>query len=324
VPTAAEALGEQSQMQAALDAGVEQISVAQNVVFTQYTKFTFSQDGSVFWVATSNTLNVAGALHYATDRLQDEDQTIAANQVILTAEIEVTQFNAASPTTMWVGSWPVGDGLTIQVVFGKRAGLFDQARLWHYSGFAIYPALSAQLVANSGDLPTGPIVSNSLPIWLSMNGMAPVYPSFLVPDNLVPPYIVAHIEPSATQALQAFPLLCAPAPTVPDSGASPLYEFTSSQLMRDEVDLTLYGFNNEMALQYLWSLINASLVTATFGFANSPAVQDAKRVQVEIAALAQKKTIHVSANYNQGTANAIAYRLILEAFVSTITPSSTA
>ena len=50
-----------------------------------------------------------------------------------------------------------------------------------------------------------------------------------------------------------------------------------------------------------------------------PAIRDEKRVQVELAALAQKKTIHVSANYYQSTADAIARRLILDAEVASVT-----
>lgn len=319
VPTVSEALGTQSQMQAALDAGVDSISVQQNVIFTRYSKFVLAPDSSVFWIATPQTLNVTGALHYATDRGQHEDETVATNTVFLTAEIEVTQFNAVSPGTMWVGTWPVGDGLTIQVVFGQRGGFFGPAELWHYSGVAVLPAMSTQLIADASDLPTGPIVSNSLPIWLSMNQMAPVFPSFAVPDNIAPPYIVAHVDPAGTQAFQAFPNLTWPGTTVPDSGASPLYQLSSNQLCRDEVDLTLYGFTAQMAGRYYWSLIEASLYPGNFGFANSPVISDAKRVQVEIAALAQKKTLHISANYYQSTANAIARRLILEAWVSSIT-----
>jgi hypothetical protein len=319
MPTVTEALGEQSAIQAALDAGLDQLSVRQDVEFRLYTKFVFSADGSVFWVASPETMNVNGALHYATDRMQNEDETVAQNTVLLSSVNEVTQFNSVAPNSMWVGSWPVQDGLEIQVVFGQRGGFFDQASIWHYSGIAVLPAMSSQLVQDAADLPEGPIVSNSLPIWLSMNTMAPVYPSFLVPDNIVPPYIVAHVDPAGTQALQAFPLLEWPGIVVPNSGASPMHSLPSSQLMRDEVDLILYGFNNQMAIRYFALLVESSLAPGDFGFANSPAIQDAKRVQVEIAALAQKKTIHVSANYDQYAADAIARRLILEALVSRIT-----
>jgi len=317
MPTARESLGNQKAIQATLDAGIEQISQDEEVVFTRYTKFVLWPDSSVFWIATTATLTVKGSLHYATDRNQSEDETLAANQVILTAEQEVTAFNETAPDSMWIGTWPV-DGGTLQVVFGQRGGFYDQAQIWHYSGFAVYPAMSTQIVASAADVPEGPIVSNSLPIWLAQNAMAPVYPSFLVPDNIRPPYIVAHVE--RTETLGAFPVLGPwPGTIIPDSGAAPLHALASSQLMRDEVQLTLYGFTNQMAVQFFSSLVETSVVDESFGFANSPAIQDAKRTQREIASLAQKKTIGISANYYQGAADAAARRLILSALLGGIT-----
>ncbi len=315
MPSGSEALGQQSAMQAALDAGLEQVSARQRVQFQRYTKVALAQDGFVFWVATGQYMVADGSLHYATDRTQDDDQTIAINQVLLSSEQQITEFNIESPTQMWIGSWPVPNAAPLQVAFAQRGNYFDEASIWHYSGFAVYPALSSQIINSAADLPAGPIVSNSLPIWLSQNSFAPVYPSFLVPDNIVPPYIVAHIEPSGTVALSNFPMV-GPWPGIiqPNTGASPLHSLPSSQLARDEVTLTLYGFDNEMAIQYLGSLIAASTDgTAPFGFANSPIIADAKRVQVEIAALAQKKTISISANYLQGAADAVARRLLLSA-----------
>jgi hypothetical protein len=331
VPSANEALGKQSAMEATLDQGVQQLGVRQTVRFQQFAKRVVSQDGFVFWVATSKFATITGALHFATDRMQDEDQTIAANQVLLTAEEPITEFNAIDPSTMWIGAWPlvvpgaptlVEPAVTLEVAFAKRGNYFGPANLWHYSGFAVFPALSAQLIQTEADLPAGPIVSNSLPIWLSQTTVGdqtvPVYPSFLVPDNIKPPYIVAHVDPDRTEALAAALILMWPGTTIPDSGASPLHSLPSSQLMRDEVDLILYGFNNQMAIQYLVGLLETSLL-GMFGFANSPAIHDEKRVQVELAALAQKKTIHVSANYYQGTSDAIARRLILDAEVASVT-----
>ena len=79
----------------------------------------------------------------------------------------------------------------------------------------------------------------------------------------------------------------------------------------------MYGFTNAMAWQYYWTLYQYSLVgpgeTPTFGFADSPAIQDEKRTQSEIATIAMKKTLSFQANYYQATANVAAYRLILSA-----------
>lgn len=315
-----EASAAPSQLQAALDSGLEQISSNQTVTFQQYTKYTFSEDGYVFWVATGTSVPFAGSLHILADRQQDEDQTMAANTVVFTAEKEFTKLNSIAPGTMWVGAWQVDD-TTLQVAFSSTGMNYQQAGLWHYRGFAVYPALASQLVASDGDLPIGPIVSNSLPIWLAQNSMAPVYASFLVPDNIVPPYITAHIDPNSTIALQAFPLFDWSGRANPNTDSSPLYELPSWQLMRDTVRLTMYGFTNQQAIQFYASLMDYSANTDNFGFCNSPAIVDDKRTQVEIAALAMKKTLVIQASYYQATADAVARRLILSAGPISITTS---
>lgn len=315
----AEALSKQSQIQAALDAGVEQVSGEQEVAFRQYTRVQLTSDGTVFWVATQERVNAKGSLHYATDRHQAEDETIAANQFLFNSETEITQFNAVAPSVMWIGTWPVAGG-TLRVAFAQRGNYFREAQVWHYSGFAIYPALQTQIIDDEADLPAGPIVSNSLPIWLTQNDLAPVYPSFLVPDNIAPPYVVVHIPPEATETLCAAPAVGPwPGSVQPDTGASPLHYLSVSQLCRDTVEITLYGFSNASAWQYLANLYEASESgSAPFGFANSPAILDEKRPQVELAAIAQKKRIVILANYDQGAADTVARRLILAAAVSDV------
>jgi hypothetical protein len=311
-----EAAAAPSQLAATLAAGVDQISNQQVIPFQQFTKFTFEQDGYVFWVASGMTQQFKGSLHILSDRKQEEDETLAANHLVFTAEEEVSQLNAIAPGTMWIGTWET-DNATLQVAFSSTGLNYRQAELWHYRGFAVYPALASQLVTSEDDLPVGPIVSNSLPIWLAQNSMAPVYPSFLVPDNVVPPYITAHIEPDETIAVGAFPIYGWPGTTEPTPVPAPLHDLPSSQLMRDTVRLTMYGFTNQQAIQFYVSLMEYSLNTDNFGFCNSPSIRDAKRTQVEIAALAMKKTLEIQASYYQGTADAVARRLILSASVST-------
>lgn len=319
--TLAEGLGQQGQLAAALRTGLDSLDRDQVVTFQEYTKSTVPTDGFVFWLATGQSLDVRGSLHYATDRDQAEDQTIGVSHVIFTSEQEVTMFNAIAPNRLWVGQITVGigtnDSLDLKFAFSSRSSLYFQADLWHYRGDAVYAPLSSQLIDSYGALPSGPIVSNSLPIWLAFNGFAPVYPSFLVPDNAVPPYVVAHVEPAETRALQGFPTLTWPGVTEPNSGASPLHDLPSDQLMRDRVRLTLYGFNNQKAIQYLVALEQYSRDTDAFGFMNSPAIQDDKRYQVEMAVLAMKKTISIDASYYQSTADALARRLILSASITT-------
>jgi hypothetical protein len=303
---------------AVLEQGVAQISGNQSITFRQYTRIVLAEDGSVFWVATGRKEDFAGSLHYITDRRQEEDETLAANRFIFTALEEVTALNTVSPATMWIGTWQA-DGSEMQIAFADRGSFYQQADLWHYSGYAVFPALASQVVNSSADLPVGPIVSNSLPIWLTQNSMAPVYPSFLVPDNIKPPYVVAHVEPMETEALGAFPILVPPGVQRPGTDPAPFYDFPSSQLMRDKVRLTMYGFTNAQAIRYFNELIDYSLATDAFGFCNSPAIRDEKRGQAEITALAMKKTLEIHASYYQGTADALARRHILSAGITITT-----
>lgn len=307
MPSIAESLNSQSQLQDTLAAGVNTLSQQQTVVFTQYSQTVLPADGYVFWINTGSTTTVQGSLHYSTDQQQNEDETIDINRVIFTALSQIDSFNTAAPTDIFIGTF---DG--IQFAFSARGALYQQANLYHYVGNAVYPALASQLIDNAGDLPTEPIVSNSLPIWLSQNSFAPVYPSFLVPANVVPPYITAHIEPSMTEA-PSFPIYTWPGTPNPDTALQPM---PSSQLAKDRVRLTLYGFNNQTAIQFYASLIDYSLNSDAFGFGNSPAIRDEKRTQVEMAVIAMKKTIDIDAWYYQSTADAVARRLILSAAVA--------
>lgn len=308
------ASGQHGQLQAALEHGVNAIAVRQIVTFTKYTALAVSQDDYLFWVAGAEILQVLGSLHYSTEMRQDEDQTAGENMVIFTAEQEITEFNTLDPGTLWIATWPLSDGANLMIAFSRRGAQFGPANLWHYFGIAVLPALRSQLIASAADLPAGPIVSNSLPIWLTQNSAAPVYASFLVPPNVVPPYITAHVEPDATMALQGFPRYIWPGVPMSPTALQPM---ASQQLARDKVRLTLYGFNNQSAIQYLASLIGYSLATDDFGFCNSPIIRDDKRTQREIVALAMKKTIDIDASYYQSTSDAIARRMILSSIVDT-------
>lgn len=311
-----EAVNAPTQLAASLAAGIAQLSDQQQIVFAQYSKFVSPVDGYVFWIRTGSVFTYSGSLHQTIEQNQDEDQTIAINKMVFTSTQEISQFNQINPGILYVGTW-LSDGVTVRVVFNEALAVYQQAGLWHYSGEAVYPALQAQLVSSTASIPASPVVSNSLPIWLTQNSYAPVYPSFLVPNNVVPPYVVAHIAPEDTDVLGQFPIYQWPA-----SPVSGFNQMSSSQLMRDKVRLTLYGFNNQMAIQYLVSLMQYSLNTDNFGFCNSPSIRDDKRKQSEISAIAMKKTIEIHASYYQSTADAISQRLISEAALNAITFAS--
>ena len=323
---ASEAAAAPNELESALYQGIENLSRGQSFTFVQFQRYVLPLDGYIYWVQTATQSVVKGSLHYSIQKEQEEAQTITVNSVVFTAESEVAFLNTIQPGYMWIatvtqpGTDPDGTVEPMQIAFSRRGAFYEQDGLYHYTGFEVYPALKTQIVTSSTGLSAQePIVSNSLPIWLSQNSFAPVFPSFLVPDNLPPPYIVVHIDPARTDPLQAFPLYTWPGTEESGTGTSPLYQQTSQQLMRDRVKLTLFGFNNQLAIQYFSSLINYSINTDDFGFCNSPAIRDDKYPQVEISAIAQQKTIEIEASYYQSTADAVAQRLILSATIAITT-----
>ncbi|HDR9497046.1 TPA: hypothetical protein QDC06_000231 [Burkholderia cepacia] len=313
MPSIAESLNNQNQLQETLQAGVRTISQDQQITFTVYSRQTISQDGYVFYVNTGTVTTAQGSLHITVDRQQNEDETVDINRVVFTSLVQVDVFDQVAPGDLLIG---VFNGEKFS--FRSQGPFYQQAGLYHYFGEAVYPALASQLIDSAADLPVGPIVTNSLPIWLSQNSFAPVYPSYLVPANVTPPYVSVHVEPDMTEA-PSFPIYTWPGVQVPNSGASPLYNLPSEQLALDRVRLTLYGFTNAMAIQYFASLIDYSINTGNFGFRNSPAIKDHKRSQAELGVIAMKKTIDIEAWYFQSTADAVARRLILSAGFSSVT-----
>lgn len=309
-----------------LQQGINQLASGQTLTFTRYARVVVSQDGFVYWVNAGAAVTAQGSLHYATSQEQEEDQTLGVNSILFTTAQQITQFNAASDDSLWIADWTTPGGDVIQIAFSRQGPYFPQSQLWHYAGFAVYPALASQLIQSLADLPTGPIVSDSLPIWLALPTslaavigaqapVVPVYASFLIPSNIVPPYIAAHVEPGGTKALQPFP-------SYNWSGVNPVsgvYALPDSQLMQDMVRLTFYGLTNQQARQWLSALIQYSLDTDAFGFQTPVAFQDEKRTQSEITAIAMKKTLTLRVSYYQSTADALARRLILSASLGALT-----
>ena len=308
----AESLGNTS-LSSALGAGLETISGGQTVAFTKYVKRILPLDGYVFWLQ-GETMVVKGSLHYSTSLLMHEDETLGLNRVVFTSQQPVAQLNSTNPQEIWVAT--VGE---LQFAFSQQGSFYQNAGLFHYTGDTVNPAMASQLVRSMLDLPsTIPIVSNSLPAWLAIQTFTPawlsvvnpqlvLYPSFLVPANTVPPYGTVHIEPSGTTALQSAPWL----------------SLTSShyQLTMDRVRVTLYGVNNNLALDFIDTVNDYTMLTDAFGLMNMPIVRDEKRTQTELQALAMKKTIDFEVSYLQTRINDLARQLILEAFVQyTVAP----
>ena len=127
------------------------------------------------------------------------------------------------------------------------------------------------------------------------NGIPTIYPSYLIPSNLKPPYIGVDI--STTDCLQS-------APYIDENG-------NHSQLMTDKIKLTLYGLNNNQAMDFLDFVNQYTLLTENMGIMNTPRVMDEKRTQAELRIIAQKKTVDFEVSYYQSRVNNVSQQLIL-------------
>lgn len=337
-----------NQMASALEQGADRVSQFQQVTFTKYRRVILPADGFVFWVKNSilstsalldsaplnrfylnkplsviatakftqaqqqatlpDSFVVPGSLHYSTSLAQDEEETFSTNQVVFTAQAEVNPLNIEDPDILYLANY---DG--IRFAFSGRDNFYRQAGLWHYTGNAVYADMFSQIIDDKRQLNTRQmVVSNSLPIWLSMNAAsgniwdritrpgAALFPSFLTHLNMVPPFVAVHIPSETTK-------LFAAAATV-DGGTSQM------QLVHETVKLTLFGMNNDSAQDLVqWILQYANDNPTVLGIMNSPVLRDEKRIQVELQALSQKKTVEFEVNYYQSRTRAIARQLLLQA-----------
>lgn len=335
MPSAAEAVGAKSPLASDLAAGVEAISSNQKITFRRYVKLVLPADGYVFWVRAdllsesaifnaarlngtpfnspadvarvTKTKTVNGSFHYATDTRQEEGENYALNRVIFTAESEVEDLNAISPNELWLGTFQ-----GVRFAFSSRKSFYKQADLYHYVGDAVYSDMETQIVDDASTFnATSVVVSNSLPIWLSMNGYdrpfwlpfapppATFYPSFLADENVRPPFVAVHVVPDSTRAIGGAPVL----------GRT----LSHSQLATERVRLTLWGLRNDEA-QTLVDFVNQfSLETDLIGIMNQPILRDEKRTQSELSTLAIKKTIDFDVSYYQTAARDVARKTILSA-----------
>ena len=314
---AAESLAAKTELGGDLAAGVAAISANQEITFTQYTQTVLPLDGYIFWVKANplKQVKVMGSLHYASDSQQLAEESYTLNRVVFTSLSEIQEFNTVNATTLFIGKI---DG--IQFAFTSRGSFYKRADLYHYVGNAIYPDMSPQVVDYGTDLHVDKaIVSNSLPLWLGMNGYTPInggagfampvtmYPSFLSPQNIVPPFATIDIAPEGTDVMAAAPALGS--------------DRSHSQLAMDRVKVVLWGLRNDDAMTFIDSVNAYSFNTNLFGIMNSPVIRDEKRTQSELNTIAQKKSVIFDISYNQYSARAVARQLIVKAQTSlTIAP----
>jgi len=334
--TVAESTGAKPQLGAGLAEGLNTLSLNQTVTFTLYVKTILPIDGYVFWVnatlltsgqiaaaiamggveysqTPANSISVQGSLHHATLLEQERDRHQAINSLVFTSLTPVNDLNQNNPYLMYIAE---DDG--VQYAFKNQANYYQQADLYHYSGTAVYSVMGSQIINSLTDFDlTNAIVSNSLPFWLALNNYtSPIigattipftlYPSFLSPENLVPPYATVHIGQDETSALQSMMV-------TKENGST-------YQLVKDVVTIEVYGARNYQIQPFLTSVFNYSLLTDNIGIVNSPTVRDAKVNQTEFGIIAQKKVITFEVSYYQENALNVAQQLITSAFI-TITPT---
>lgn len=327
---ASEIFGAKTPMGSDLAEGIKTLALDQKIRFRLYGRVILPVDGFVFWVAapllpqapfqqsglvTASELSeddmepcsfeAMGSLHYVVDTRQEEAETYSANRVVFTSLEEVESLNEVAPGTVWIGEFA-----GLRFAFSSLAMRYQQAGLWHYSGFAVYADMGPQIIDDARQFSSAQIVSNSLPAWLAIADYQPawsfwgplptLFPSFLAPQNEAPPFATVHVVPEGTQAL-------ASAPTIDPRTSS------HTQLCSDRVRVTFWGARNDQALDFIDAVNQYSLDTAAIGIMNVPVIRDEKRTQTELNIIAQKKVADFEVSYLQHRMREIAQKRILQA-----------
>lgn len=335
----AETIGAKGQMAAGLAQGVETISLSEQVTFTLYVKLILPLDGYVFWVnaallTDSAIYNISqynrlemdkydipippkeiiatGSFHFSQEIHQLDDRNTTYNHVIFTSIQPVQDLNLVNPNFLYIAKY---EGNTF--AFSRRENFYKQADLYHYRGDAVYSIMNTQVISSMTGFDTNAvIVSNSLPIWLTLNQFFPMYPSYLVGKNISPPYASVDITPADTTALGQFPIV---RNIIPTEGSP--YQSNSEQLTSDTVKISIFGIRNHDAINFANYVYQYSMNTDNIGLMNMPIIQDEKVTQPELGVIAMKKTITFKVSYYQSTVNDVALKYIQSAFCS-LTPSN--
>jgi len=329
-----ETSGAKPQLASGLAEGVNTLSGNEQVTFTLYVKLVLPLDGYVFWVnaalltdtaiynaaqydrllydnykgqTPARSITAQGSFHLAQELHQLDDRTTAYNHIIFTSLQPIQDFNLVNPQLIYVASYQ-----GVKFAFSRKDNYYKQADLYHYRGDALYSIMDTQLIDSMTDFDTSSvIVSNSLPIWLSLNQFFPMYPSYLVEQNLPPPYASVDIIGSSTEAIGQFPLVNNIVPTSGNPVSS-----TINQLASDTVKINIYGIRNNEALNFANYVFQYSMDTDNIGIQNMPIMQDEKVTQPEFGIIAMKKSITFKVSYYQNTVNEVALKLIKSAFIS--------
>ncbi len=294
---------------AGLQGAVGQLSAEQQFTFTLYKRLVLPADGFVFYAPASTvappitgvvfTFTTNGSLHLSQTTVQEGEFTYTRQDAVFTTTPEIVAFEALpEEDLLYVMTLPNG---SLAGFSGQRAR-YDQADIWHYYGKALLPYEASQFIASPDDIPDENVVSNSLPFWLAMStDQLPVFPSWLVPQNQLPPFVSVDIQ--GTRGLAARPWRNT--------------DGSQSQLTAESALFTFYGVKNNEVLDFQEALLDNSEPTgAPYGVRNIPVPVDGKRPQSEFGIIAQQKTMEFQVNYLQSRAREVSRQLILSAFIN--------
>ena len=287
------------------------------------------------WVATKDSLRFAfarrapfyeqaGIYHYTGEAVNPSMQTQLVDDPAAFDDVSPVVSNSLPFWLALVPPYTV-DPLTTALLSYPSADPGNGTPYWNHRVLCRWPGappavsvLTAHLLnytygPNTGGMPfwDGGVFSIAWPrvapsVFPGLEGIGfTLFPSFLVPNNLPPPYGVVHIDGDTIEALQAAPQV------------DPMS--TQWQLAKERVEVTLYGVRSDGAHDFISYVSWYSLISDTFGLMNVPVVQDQQRTQVELGVLGMKKKITFEIDYLQSRARAIARQLILQASLRLVT-----
>ena len=297
-------MSEQSEV---LRQGIAQLSSNLHVTFTRYVASILPSDGFKFWVKASLiegetepfTLSVAGSFHNSINQEQNEEDTPAVTAILFTTQYEIAEMQSVNSSTIWIGEY-----LGSRFSFTKRGRYYPEANVYHYYGDAILPRMESQIIDDLADLDINDtIVSNSLPVWLDIDATIDIYPSYLIPTNLPPPYIAVDID--NTESITA--------------GFTIDNYVNFDRPQKEKVSLTFFGFNRRKAAEFLNTVNQYCMSTDEIGIINTPVVNDEKAPQSDFNVIAQKKKAVFWVNYRLSVMDLVVRRMLAKATI-TITP----
>ncbi|HHH0018955.1 TPA: hypothetical protein ACPZCB_004439 [Yersinia enterocolitica] len=297
----------QTELNAALTQGLDDISLSEVVTFTKYIRKVLPLDGFVFWVKASiltddtdpepDTVDVKGYLHLTTETIQDDEQLYDRNVVTFTAQSDIDPFNDIVSDVLYIGEF-----YGIQFSFSRRTGLNEPANLYHYTGEAVYPHMRSQIINSAEDIDlTDVVVSSSLPIWLGLNQYMPMYPAMLSIQNISPPFATVRCSN-----------------VTPVAGSFYLDEKNNQyQLVSEDVTISVTGLRNAAIEDFLRYMQQYTISDdAEMGIMNIPVVQDERVTQNELNVIAMRKTIKFKINYYQQRMRNVARKLVISVIPS--------